>query len=43
MMTLSAMDDQQLGQVVGIVVFVGAFLFYIISRIVKGSKTSGLK
>jgi hypothetical protein len=44
MMILSEMDDRQLGQVFGIVVFVGAFLFYIVSRIVKGfKKSSGLK
>jgi hypothetical protein len=43
MMILGEMDDGRLGQVVGIVVFVSASLFYIIGRIIKGFKTSGLK
>jgi hypothetical protein len=37
MRILSEMDPRQLGSVVGTVIFVGAFLFYVVSRI-RGTK-----
>ena len=39
MTTLGEMDAEQLGKIVGIFVLVGAFLFYVIARIIKGKAT----
>lgn len=43
MMFVGEMDDRQLGKVFGIIVFVGAFLFYLIGRIIKGFRTGRTK